>query len=156
MLYLVDRETPEQLIEHLARFGFKDPDPEMLTAPVRSFYFPEDQFSDDHMLELVKVFYTEALASGYSGARGTGEMSWTLRGVKGAELALRYEARLTEVLVQYPALAICQYDTRLFDGATVMDVLSTHPYSIVHGQLVKNPYFVEPARFLERYRAAHN
>jgi hypothetical protein len=34
-----------------------------------------------------------------------------------------------------------------------MDVLNVHPVMIVRGQLVKNPYFVEPAVFLEKLKA---
>jgi hypothetical protein len=49
------------------------------------------------------------------------------RGVKGAEEGC-YE-RLTDVLAEYPAVCMCEYDVRLFDGATIMDVLSTHPYT---------------------------
>jgi hypothetical protein len=29
-----------------------------------------------------------------------------------------------------------------------MDLLSVHPYTIVRGQLVTNPYFLEPERFV--------
>jgi hypothetical protein len=149
MLYLADRQSPDEM---RTRLGFGHADEDMMAKAAGDFCYPDGQFSDDRMLEMVKAFYADAVRDGYTGARGSGEMSWTLRGVKGAELALRYEARLTDVLAEYPAVAICQYDVRLFDGAAVMDVLSTHPYTIVRGQLIQNPYFVEPSRFLERYR----
>jgi len=31
-----------------------------------------------------------------------------------------------------------------------MDVLSVHPVMIISGQLVNNPYFIEPELFLEK------
>lgn len=34
-----------------------------------------------------------------------------------------------------------------------MDVLSVHPVMIVRGQLVKNPYYIEPSIFLEKLKA---
>lgn len=34
-----------------------------------------------------------------------------------------------------------------------MDVLNVHPVMIVRGQLVKNPYFIEPSVFLEKLKA---
>ena len=34
-----------------------------------------------------------------------------------------------------------------------MDVLSVHPVMIVRGQLVKNPYYIEPTIFLEKLKA---
>ena len=33
-----------------------------------------------------------------------------------------------------------------------MDVLSVHPVMIVRGQLVKNPYYIEPDEFLKQLR----
>jgi hypothetical protein len=64
-----------------------------------------------------------------------------------------YEARLTQLLVQHPYTACCQYDARRFSGQVLMDVLSVHPLMIVRGQLVKNPYFVEASVFLKEYRS---
>lgn len=34
----------------------------------------------------------------------------------------------------------------------MMDVLSVHPVMIVRGQLVKNPYYMDPAVFLEKLK----
>ena len=60
------------------------------------------------------------------------------------------EARVTSVLKQHPCSAgICQYDLHLFNGATLMDVLTVHPYTIVRGQFVENPFFVEAEQFLK-------
>jgi hypothetical protein len=55
----------------------------------------------------------------------------------------------------YPYTACCQYDARRFDGETIMDVLSVHPVMIVRGQLVKNPYYIEPEIFLSEYATRH-
>jgi hypothetical protein len=41
----------------------------------------------------------------------------------------------------------------LFSGETLMDVLAVHPYTIVRGQFVENPFFVEPAEFLKSQRS---
>jgi len=35
-----------------------------------------------------------------------------------------------------------------------MDVLNVHPVMIVRGQLVKNPFYLEPDIFLEKLRSA--
>ena len=34
-----------------------------------------------------------------------------------------------------------------------MDVLSVHPVMIVRGQLVQNPYYIEPDEFLKKLNA---
>ena len=63
-----------------------------------------------------------------------------------------YEMRLTEVLARFPFTACCQYDARRFSGSLIMDAMSVHPVMIVQGQLVKNPYYIEPEVFLKRYK----
>jgi hypothetical protein len=42
---------------------------------------------------------------------------------------------------------MCQYDARLFDGATLFKVLQVHPYIIAQGQIVRNPYYIKPEDF---------
>jgi hypothetical protein len=43
---------------------------------------------------------------------------------------------------------VCQYDANRFDGATILKCLEVHPYMIVHGQVVHNPYYITPQEFL--------
>ena len=33
-----------------------------------------------------------------------------------------------------------------------MDVLNVHPVMIVRGQLIKNPYYIEPDIFMEKFK----
>jgi hypothetical protein len=56
---------------------------------------------------------------------------------------------MNAVLEKNPLTVICQYDARRFSGELIMDMLSVHPMMIVRGQLVKNPYYIEPAQFLQ-------
>jgi hypothetical protein len=44
-----------------------------------------------------------------------------------------------------PVTAICQYDTRLFDGETLYRLLTVHPMMIVRGRVVRNPYYTAVA-----------
>ena len=43
---------------------------------------------------------------------------------------------------------MCQYDARLFDGATLFKVLQIHPFMVAQGQVVRNPYYLRPEEFL--------
>ena len=62
--------------------------------------------------------------------------------------SVEYEARINLLVREVPSTIICQYDARLFDGATLYGILSVHPMMIVHGQVVRNPYYIEPEVFL--------
>ncbi len=67
---------------------------------------------------------------------------------------IEYEAQLNTVVAKYPCTALCQYDARRFDGATLFHVLSVHPAMVVQGQVVRNPYYIPPEKFLGKLRTA--
>lgn len=157
LLYLVDVMTPAEMLDCLEELGVDvHAKADRLTvAEAASGYCPSGVFNADEMLSAIRHFYQKAVdQEGYPGARGTGEMSWCLiEGRADEESVMEYEARLNHLLSAYPYTACCQYDARRFDGHIIMDILSVHPVMIVRGQLVKNPYYIEPDVFLEEYRA---
>ncbi len=109
LLYLVDAMTSEEMLEYLKKIGvdFSDAKPGDLTiADAAPAYCPTGFFKTEEMLELVKEFYEKAIEDGYSGARGTGEMSWCLtEGLAKKEDLMEYEARLNELVKKYPYTA---------------------------------------------------
>jgi len=107
-------------------------------------YHPEGEFDPEKMLANLHSFYAESLAQGYTGARVSGEMHWALQDILGANRLLEYEAKVNAALKKSPVTAICQYNTNLFDGSTIMDVLRVHPLVITNGQVVRNPFYSLP------------
>ncbi len=114
-------------------------------------YCPDGEFIPEIMLENLRVFYSQAKDDGYPGVRVSGEMSWALKNIPGADRLMEYEALVNNVLITHPVTAICQYDARRFSGENILDVLKVHPMMIVHGQVVRNPYFIKPEVFLESH-----
>ncbi len=109
LLYLVDAMTSEEMLDHLRDLGvdFRGAKPKDFTiADATPAYCPSGFFRTEEMLDLVKDFYLNAVKEGYSGARGTGEMSWCLNNdVAKAEDLFDYEARLNNLLKDYPYTA---------------------------------------------------
>lgn len=109
LLYLVDAMTSEQMLAFLEQAGidFAGARPGSIqVADAGAAYCPSGFFQTEEMLELVKQFYLEAIADGYVGARGTGEMSWCLTEGRVSHYdLLDYEARLTTLLTEYPYTA---------------------------------------------------
>ena len=159
VICLVDTMGPDAFVEQLRAYGVAPTEAGLVVAEASAAYCPSGHFSADDVLQFVRTFYDAARMAGYEGARGTGEMGWSLDGGYGDMTELMsYEARLNDVLDVSPITLCCQYDVRRFDGQSILDVLSVHPIAIVHGQVVQNPYYVDPAVFLEKLnhrRAAH-
>ena len=157
VLYLVDAMTPDEMLDCVEELGVdaRSKSAELTMMEATPAYCPNGVFNSDEMLDVVRDFYRQATdEEGYAGARGTGEMGWCLvEGRADKASLMAYEARLTLLLADYPYTACCQYDARRFDGNMIMDVLAIHPVMIVRGQLVQNPFYVEPERFLSEYRA---
>ncbi|RZI56834.1 MAG: hypothetical protein EOP37_22765 [Rubrivivax sp.] len=90
---------------------------------------------------------------GFAGVRVMAQMGWALRqGMDRLDL-LSYEARLNGVLDTNRRLAICVYDLAPLDGATMMDLLRTHPLTMIGGVLRENPFFTPPAEMLRELSA---
>lgn len=151
VLYLVADISPEDLLGELKTLGVNSeaagPAFDLLEEHYKQC--PDAYFEPEFMLGVVAEYYQQAIKEGYVGARGAGEMSWaandqhcSLRAVLG------YEAELNAILTQHPLTTICQYDARRFSGEVIYDVLRVHPMAIVGGQLVRNPFYIEPADFL--------
>jgi len=143
--YFADVPSAEDLPAHLTHLGIRLPQ-ERTTGHFEGdlahrVYCPDGTFIPQRMLDQVRELYLESVRAGYSGARATGEMSWALKGLPGSERLIEYESGLNAVVRECPATLVCQYDARRFSGATLYDVLNVHPYMIVRGQIVRNPYY---------------
>ena len=157
LFYVADRSEPADIRARLDRLSAELATPESLVVSrTADAYYPEGTFSAEDMLTRIGALLGQSAKEGYRGTRVTGEMSWILRGVGGTERVMEFESRVTAVLKNHAHSAgICQYDMKLFSGETLMDVLAVHPYTIVRGQFVENPFFVEPDEFLKTHRKAH-
>jgi hypothetical protein len=145
--YLADA-APDMLGRAIEELGIASPSraphDQFTVATAMETYCPGGRFDPDSMLDRLRDMYAFDCAAGYAGGRVTGEMSWALHDIPGSDRLIEYEGRINAMLKTNPLTVICQYDTRKFDGATIFDVLSVHPIMIVHGQIMRNPFYVLP------------
>jgi AraC-like DNA-binding protein len=97
-----------------------------------------------------------ALEEGYPQVRFVSHMEWALgqRGI--ADSLLEYEAHANEAWKQKRKInlqVLCVYDASRFDAEFLMNVMRTHPFTILDGVTIENPYYVPPAAFLKELRA---
>ncbi len=118
-----------------------------------STYLLDGSFAIERMLGFWQGAVGGAVdRDGFGFVRAVGEMTWALRGLPGAEDLLAYEARLNDFLPRYPQVVLCLYDLgRFSDGEILVEILRTHPAVLISGQLMENPWYIEPDVYLARH-----
>jgi hypothetical protein len=147
-----DKATEPVVSEFLGRHGISCEEAKasgaFVLAPTREVYFQNDRFDPERMLGVLTKYHEDSVREGYPAARVIGEMTPTVQHVPGGSRLLEYESRVSLLLREHPVTAVCQYDARSFDGATIMDILKVHPLMVVRGSVVRNPFYIPPEEFL--------
>jgi hypothetical protein len=153
--YFADTTAPEEIRAWLAELGVqpRDDDDAFRIVKAESSYCQGGSFVPQTVITNAVSRYDTAKEAGYTGSRVTGEMNWVLRGIPGSEYLLEYEVGLNLIQHDFPRVGMCQYDARLFDGATLFQILQVHPYMVAQGQIVKNPFYIQPEEFMANLRA---
>jgi hypothetical protein len=101
------------------------------------------------MLEFVKTACQQALAAGFPGVRGAGEMTWHLGAHTSLQELLVYESRLTdEIFYCFPMMGICQYNLNRFNPEFLLGILETHPVVIYKDVVCENYFYIPRQEFL--------
>ncbi len=121
-------------------------------AKAEDAYCPSGRFQPQEVIKNMESRFAMAKKAGYHGSRACGEMSWVFRNIPGSERFLEYEVRINMLTESFPFVGMCQYDARLFDGASLFKVLQVHPFMIAQGQIVRNPFYIKPEEFMEKLK----
>lgn len=104
-------------------------------------YFQDNLFNPTRLIDLIGQYYQESIKLGFQDAWVIGEIPTEIQKVSGGSQLLEYEYRLSQLLDEYPAISVCQYDAHHFDGPTIMGILKAHPFMVVAGMVIRNPLF---------------
>jgi PAS domain S-box-containing protein len=158
VVYIVDQHTGETVLGYLREDGI-DPVPylesgQLALLGVSDTYMAGGVFEPEAMIALLRGETARAIEDGYSALRVTGEMTWVLRGLPGAERLIEYEALLNGFFAGSKCMGLCQYDMRRFDAETLLGVLSTHPVVVIGAEVYDNFHYVPAEDVLGGSRSA--
>jgi hypothetical protein len=105
----------------------------------------EGAFNKDRMLSAVDRLTGTGRDAGFSRLRIMGNMDWVFDDPQAALNLIQYEAEVNEVLERNRQPAICVYDMAKLSGAMLMDLLRTHPLTLINGVVQENPFFTPPS-----------
>lgn len=157
-LHIVD---PSLMDDHRARLSASGIDAheceacgQLQVLPWHEAYFDESgRFDKNRMLATLDQLTGAGREAGYSRLRIMGNMNWVFDNLPGSEDLIEYEAEVNDVLARNRQPAVCVYDTARLSGAMMMDLLRTHPLTLIGGVVQENPFFTPPAEMLKELRA---
>jgi hypothetical protein len=110
-------------------------------------YLAGGHFDMARMVGFVRDRLDGAAAQGRQ-VRTAGWMDWVYRAAPGTERVMEYEARMNLLVPTFDCTFMCIYDLPKLSGQMVVDILATHPYVILRGQIRQNPHYVPPDVYL--------
>lgn len=113
----------------------------------------EGQFDKDRMLALVDSLTGSGRDAGFARLRIMGNMDWAFGDTATAPDLIAYEAEVNEIIERNRQPAVCVYDMAKLSGAMLMDVLRTHPLTLINGIVQENPFFIAPSKMIEELQA---
>lgn len=104
----------------------------LVLATPEQAYLIGGKFKREAMVKLLDDAMKAALALGFTGFRGTGDLSWAARNTALCGQLPEYEATLQKYYPGTRSLGICMYDTRLFSAAQIERLMKAHRLAILH------------------------
>jgi hypothetical protein len=109
-------------------------------------------FDKNKMLATVDHLTGAGRDAGQPRLRIMGNMDWVHTDIPGAADLLEYEAEVNDVLARNQHPAVCVYDIAKLSGSMMMDILRTHPLTLIGGVVQENPFYTPPAQMLRELR----
>lgn len=112
----------------------------------------DGKFDKDRMLALLDQVCANALERGFPRVRIMGNMDWVFTDAARAREILAYEAEVNEVLARNRQPAVCVYDIAKLSGEMMIDLLRTHPLTLINGIVQENPFYVPASEMLQQLK----
>lgn len=153
--------SPDSMEEHRARLANAGIDVHACEAcgqlelsSWQGAYLDESgSFDKSRMLATLDKVCQQAKDEGFPRVRIMGNMDWVFTDVPGAKDILAYEAEVNEVLAQNRQPAVCVYDVAKLSGSMMMDLLRTHPLTLINGVVQENPFYTPASDMLAELKA---
>ena len=147
VLNVLDADRVTDHCERLEAGGIPIDDGRVQVASSEETYIAGGSFDIERMVDFVTEALRNAAAKGHF-VRTAGWMDWVYRQPPGTERLMEYEARMNLLVPTFDCTFMCVYDLSKVSGDTLIDIMSTHPYVILRGQIRRNPFFIRPEEYL--------
>jgi anti-anti-sigma factor len=133
VLYLTESLLPTALLAGLeargGEAGGASGRGQLVIDNARDTYLVGGRFDPDATIDALDRHITRALDEGWAGLRVIGDMAWASRADVREDHLTRFEAAANRLFTRRRAMAVCQYDQRLFSAAKLRQASAAHPGS---------------------------
>jgi hypothetical protein len=145
--YCISQKPTEAILDEFME-GFEVPPAgshsrQLHTGGNRDFYLRDGAFDPHRVLAQWDAILAEARGQGSSGIWAIADVLAELSYLKGGTQLVIYESKLQEWMHDHQATIVCQYDARVFDTCTIMNVLKVHPLVLANGRVAVSPFFAQ-------------
>jgi signal transduction histidine kinase len=148
-IYVADAKTTAALMNAMRADGINvDAAIRQGSFTIKNGYPLPGKFVPDGMVAFLAESVQSARSEGYSALRVIGEMTWVTGIEPRPERLIEFEAKVNHLFRDQAALAICQYDRKVFSPEVLLEVLRTHPRVAYDAFVCENPYYVPPDEYL--------
>ncbi|MGP1717058.1 MAG: MEDS domain-containing protein [Methylophilus sp.] len=157
-LHLVNPANEESHKSRLNAYGMNVPELEEsgqleVMTWQSSYLNGEGRFERSSMLTKLIDARDAATEAGFPRLRVVGDMDWVFLEDMDFSGILSYEAEVNEFLIVNKQPAVCVYDIAKLSGSMMMDLLRTHPLTLVNGVVQENPFYTPASQMLEELNA---
>lgn len=152
-VYIFDDEDLEEIFRRLEDFDFnyeKYIDSGSLVFLDNADSYKTDRFDHRKVFDDFEKMRNQAFNEGYNGLWLAGQVTWFLSEVPKTDLFLEYESNFNDFIENQQMVALCFYKEGLFPAEILVDVIHTHPWVILNGELYENHYYVPIEIFAPR------
>ena len=151
-LYILGAQTAYDVINEFDSRGVRVRDyadsKQLVFLTKDETYLRDGYFEADKMISIIKKIENQSLSEGYTGVRGSGDMTWAIGDPLVKEKMFNYEIKLNQLLSEGKIAAFCRYDERKFPKELLIKAIRTHPYLIIYGKFYENKYFYSPPEYV--------
>lgn len=148
----------DRLAEHLDRLNLAGVLTDGKGVTVRGAaetYLETGRFEMERMVDFVHDALANARSQGKR-VRTCGEMTWLRDDAPGSDRAIEYEARMNLLVPKFDCTFMCLYEMNQLTGRMIADLMATHPYVIMNGELRENKFYIPPERYLAELLGTQN
>jgi hypothetical protein len=153
-IFIHSEQTPEQFEQTLnhrcPECAAQQKSNRLDVKQAHELYFPTGTFDPWYMDDAVVGYYNYCQEDRPENLRAVAEMAWAQQAIPGVEYLFAYESRLNYFVENRSVVSLCLYNVQNISGATMMNILQTHPYTISGGIITQNPYYIVPDRWLSQ------